>query len=649
MFVTDNDFSPISRLVEGSIVSDASCEVKRLLLLVQKDSYSFPRDALWPLTNLDLDRWWDKLFRVYAGRRNEENNIILCEQIGDNGELAPFGPLFFCGKKQAFFHPPCPHCGSPLEQCYDDTTLSGLGLELYSGSLKRYLFCPSCFSLKGVSEFYEYSLTPSRRKTVRDHLTLLRSLGALETGVDAQTRFPCADCGMHSKCYGAEVNVLSNISIFSFYPFRFLIYDAACVNIIDFLALLSGASFFEIEGRLNSQNDLLRKRCLEAARRNPRDTIPFMFRDKSRLFLEILHRKAALLFELYRILLDGVESGIHPKMELSPLGIWIRFKDREDVLPPLWEFELQTLSLSPMRSGFPHPLETTPCDALQFMARVWFCAFLVNKRQSVRSVHQSLRGRMEKLLKEGNAFQQRPMWKSDPAFSPAQNFWDQENTALDEPCLQLWERVLAMGESMLRGAMPSAPAWPNTEFERDFEDLRENIRSELLRERQSSVANPAAHREAAIAGILSGLIIKWRSQEHAGNIEKTVFIASNEKMAQENSFITPLGDGNTERLNEKPSEQSLFAKSADVDEGELQRTVISSLEAMERLPSAPGSEPQTIHEEGTGNELVGLEKTVILSQQQIERLSSPSDPQDNKDSLAKTRIIRYPKDEGEDG
>jgi hypothetical protein len=135
-FQTISDSDPLTRLVDAKFTTDAGTDLKRVSLLIQKDNYSFTKNSLFPLTNLDIDEFWQRALDFYLNGRFDGSSVVLFRpQLNEERELLPFQPLFFCRLKQAFFHPPCPECGSSLELCDQDDILIAARLLPYSSSL----------------------------------------------------------------------------------------------------------------------------------------------------------------------------------------------------------------------------------------------------------------------------------------------------------------------------------------------------------------------------------------------------------------------------------------------------------------------------------------------------------------------------------
>ena len=201
--------------------------------------------------------------------------------------------------KEVFFHPPCPICGLPLRLCRDDQLLVNAGLQSYSSSTYRYLYCGSCSTL-GDSRFYAYERDHASPPTLQDRWELIRSFASPGVGSDPGTSFPCAHCPERDRCFGPDFAAGSRIVPFSFYPFHLLIFDAFTLNSRDFLSLVAGASPDEVEKRLHPLRDRARIECLADIRRdNPSGETLFPVTDE-RSFLEVLYLKLSFLDDVLR-------------------------------------------------------------------------------------------------------------------------------------------------------------------------------------------------------------------------------------------------------------------------------------------------------------------------------------------------------------
>jgi|GEM_PF-5579040 len=260
--VTDNPFwvvsdaAPFSRVYSAALHSDADKPVLPLFLTVQSDAISNDNTISSLANNVLIEQQWQRLFAIYGPLLEKAALLILQEQVSRENTLLPFDPLFFCREKQAYFPPVCPRCGHALKLCRDDDMLHGHALQSYSTTLRRYLFCDSCI-VAGLSPvFYVLSKMPGDPDIVIDRDGLISFMANPGGGANQdQPVFPCPGCPLRQACYGPEKAVLGRISVFSFYPFFMLVFDAARISARDRGRLTSGEFFTRPEDIATEKND----------------------------------------------------------------------------------------------------------------------------------------------------------------------------------------------------------------------------------------------------------------------------------------------------------------------------------------------------------------------------------------------------------
>ncbi len=252
-FSVISDSDPLARLLEAEFVSDAGSLLKKVFVLLQRDQYLLTKDDQWFPNNRKIVESWQEAFSFYIGANEPSFLILLANQMSEKGKLSPFQSLFYCKTRKLFFHSLCPRCGLSLRQCEDEDLLARSGLQSYSASLKRYLYCPSCFS-QAAPEFYAYELDRSDSPIVKDRRTLIKEQGLLSDQPNGH--FPCGACPNRQGCYGSDQRVLSRIYPFAFYPFYLFVFDAMSLSESDFLRRGQGKSFFAKEPMLSLQAGL---------------------------------------------------------------------------------------------------------------------------------------------------------------------------------------------------------------------------------------------------------------------------------------------------------------------------------------------------------------------------------------------------------
>lgn len=604
--ITDSD--PLARLLGAEFLTDSGSVLKKVFLLVQRDWHFFPSDELKPITNLDIDRSWQRAFSFHARQTQTGSLTILAAQIDEAGRLRAFQPAFFCKSRQLFFSPPCPRCGQPLEQCCQDELLAANRLQLYSSSLTRYLHCSNC-AQTGESGFYTYEPEKFDPPTVRDRWALIREFGSLvERGLRTDS-FPCADCFRRQECYGPESQSLFRIVPLSFYPFYMLIFDAMSLNAADFLALVGGASYGELRRKLNAKRELGRLSFIKSMERESKGEIPVLFESDSMRFGEILYLKLSFLAEFIEGLISDNDGKWGPGVRLNMDRLWVKLPQYGRLLPFLWNFRVSVI-------GFGLDLEEDRCFAgisknnpFHSIGRLWFYAMLANKEQKIAAVYQGL-GDLINRADEAE-------WGRDafaaPVFLPENLFWDPQGKSVSKRWDHLWNKTLNLGWNLLVGHERGEFVFSGKTLLDELNALRSEIKMNLFMQQPEGIADQvSAGENEAIYGILSRILAKWQATAAS---ERTV-PEPQEELAE--TVILSLNG------QEKSKPISPEARPPGLDD-ELQETVIISTSGARRqfppaakeVPrSSPAHQEAASPDEDTGYEILSgddiMAETVIL-------------------------------------
>jgi hypothetical protein len=513
-FYLVSESDPLIRCHEGQFATDAGSAIQKVFLMVQRDQYLLPKDELRPILNPDIDACWQRAFSFHSSGRKDPSLLLLATQISKEGRLVPFRPLFFCKAQRVYFSPACPSCGSPLEQCYDDVLLTERGLQPYSTSLKRYLFCPSCSS-QGPLSFFVYALESADPPGLRDSSALIQEFGKLVTKESPASSIPCAACDRIRMCYGPDRMALSRLVPFSFYPFYALVFQAPSIQAADFLSLLSGATFGELETRLNGRGEPGRIRGLRELNARGVTQAPALYEGDDRNFLEVLYLKLSFLGELIQRFLAEKEISKHPDLRPSLDRIWVSLEEPSGLLPVFWNFRVRLIDLFWNPTGSPSSLPSS--ETFYFLGLSWFYALLVNSKQDMGRVSLSLEGTMSRFFPAGNASPSPARQESfNDTFLPENIFWNPGGKRINPAWNSLWERSLQLGWQLLQAGWKEPP-WAAEGFRKDLEAIRQDIRGRLFSAGPTEAVPSAQPQEReAIAGILLRILGKWRQQAEAG-------------------------------------------------------------------------------------------------------------------------------------
>ena len=512
-FLVIHDTDPLARLVEGQFLTDAGTVLKTVFVLVQKDRYSLTEDALWPVSNVDIEGAWQNGFSFYAGAGSEQHPVVLTAQIDEGSRLAPLAPLFFCKTRQRFFPPLCPKCAQPLQLCRDDAALIHTGLQPYSSSLKRYLWCVSC-GVQNVSDFYVYERDHLDPPGVKDRFALIRELGLSASRPDAVDLLPCGACVAKQECFGSSGLAPSRIVPFSFYPFYMLIFEAMSLNALDFLALLSGAAVKEVEGALTARGESGRVARLKSLEQGGSLETPFLYRNDEKFFLEVLYLKLSFLGDLARSL-PSTSLLQHPDLRLSLDRTWVRLADQSGLLPTFWNFRVEPMDISrPLAEAQP----STPALAkpgVYFLGLAWLLALLVNKRQDMSRIVRAIKQSLGSAPGSRDASVETILAQ---ASDPVNIFWDPDGKCVSPGWVNLWKKALELGWSLLMAGIHDDRAWSRQAFAQQLEDVRKEVMGALSEQVSRARPEPRPADQApppddkAIHDVLLQIMSTWRAQ-----------------------------------------------------------------------------------------------------------------------------------------
>lgn len=642
-FLVVSESGQFARIIEARIKTDAGTNIDPVFLLIQKDEHPLSRDALWPLDNRTIDRYWQNTFTFHSHEKSGSSPLILKDQIDKNGALLPFQPLLYCKFNQTYFPPLCPDCGTVLQQCYNDSMLQKCGLRPYSTSLKRYLFCPSCTGSKEKPDFYVSSLADGDPAFLKDRFELIKEFGRLYGNKNFAGRLPCVNCSRHQECYGPDGLSVSRIVALSFYPFYMLMFKGDLVNGLDFLSLMSGASFEELEDPLKETQQPGRMNCLKVLKQKPSIKTPFFFQNEDRYFLEVLYLKLSFLGELAEALFSELHTLQCPEFGLSMDRIWVKLSDQNRLLPCFWNFKLELLDVI----GSDVPSSSIPqfprSYGFHLLGLVWFYTLLVNGKQGVTQVYPALEEVMEKIVAQNDAnFENYPEVGFPHVLSPENIFFNPDILSVKQDWHKFWKASLGLGFRFIEVGMLGLRDWSMAEFGHKLEHLRQQIKDDLFSTKPFVPAEEPEANDKIIYNILKKIMNARQERGETSSDElKTGHVlpqpdhTADDKTAPDiqedtdvfKTVVLSSDDELTENLTGIEQKQEP-GEAIPVPESEPDETLILTPERLE----PPGMSDNFDHYDED------MEETVILSPDEIEQKLKPSSKSE-EDDLPETVII----------
>ena len=642
--------SPLFHLVHGSYRSPSFKSVKEIFLLVQKDHCSFTEKSI-PFSNSKIDEVWLEALKFEGvADRLEYFDSLFERSVGETETFYPlWQSLFYCEKRKCYFHPPCPQCGKLLELCQHDEILSAAGLPLYTTTLERFLFCPVCHVDRSGSDFFYHDEDDEIWPVVKNLRALVDGFTQLVRNGLGGDGFPCQTCKEQGNCYSSEL-AFQRIKVFAFYPFRLLITDAAQLPAQDFISMLAGASCTEMKKQPYIVREPGRLACLESFRQQGTEGIELFFENDTRRFLEILYLKIAFLEQIARTAFVARKHLKHPDLRLTMDQFWVDFPNVQGLLPSFWNFKVKSIALGVFPSDDISFIKVPESLGLYSLALLWFNTLLVNREQSVGDVQHAL----ATLLNKENDFESAPEFFSSStsgcgAFGPENVFWHPVENQLPPFWLDLWEKVLGLGWSLLQASFGSTH-FSDILFAGEVSKLAGEVKKTLFASRDESVVvQEKDDYDFDILQILLSIKEKWK--------EDTVVVkeeVADEEVADDEVAVELEPDVETTGSTPENTEPASL-------ESDLEKTVILSVEQLDALKEkGDQQDPEDVGKEISGTTGGGdfeagedLEKTVIMnlndlgsmlpdngSTAALEQQDDTPQPQKNADDdLSETVII----------
>ncbi len=529
-FVSEN--GPLSRLIQGRIIAANGDIIESLILQVQKDVPGLNSNHPWSLTNLDVEKIWQNS-KAFHEDSPQSSFLTGFSSKGENS--VPFRSLFYCGKKKTFFHPVCPSCGEFLELCRDDVLLENAGLQKYSFSLDRYLYCPECCKADSSQEFFTPEKKTNEPECVKDWVHLVHEIGMLAEADNSPGNIPCAKCSEHGVCFNDTSVALQCLIPFSFFPFFMFAHKGPLIPATEFLKRVGG-------GPVDNQTV----------------ANSFLFQDQSNQVFEVLYLKLTFLHHLYLLLAGDQDRFPHPDLFLSLEQIWVELNSAQTLLPELWNFQL-----SPLEIGFPTNKDQVPITpkgiTLYSLGITWIAALVTNSRHGKEEICQALTS----LLAENNFSGQEPedtlgKIAGSEQFKAENIFWHPEGQVIPQTFEPYWQQTLSLGLALVETGLKGGEGdWQALDFPGQVEKLAKAIKSQLFAPVEamipaeapsSSKDMPVAENDSAIAGIIDKIAERYAPVEAASippvetypAAEEETVIMSQETFALESKKMAPV-------------------------------------------------------------------------------------------------------------
>ena len=602
--------SPLARLIPAAFTSGLPQSLKDVFLLVQKDQYTFSETRA-PFSNQDIDALWQQTGKATACNDGGPISAALFAPTSGSTGMPLWRSLFYCVPRQRFFHPPCPRCGKLLELCTADGVLTAAGLPAYSSSLQRFLFCPACRGGGGQTEFFAYAAPDTAAPLVKNRLALINEFAQLVGNNKAGEDFPCQDCPRSGECFGTGKQAATRIVPLAFYPFRMIVTPARQLHAGDFLSLISGASGAELAGQLEVAGLPGRAACVKALGGREGGGISLFFQD-ARRFPEVLYLKLALLTQISSAAFPALSHLQHADLRLTLDQFWVDFADYGGPLPYFWNFRARPLALGLTPSPQSAFLKVPEALGIHTLSLLWFNVLAANSSQTARDIAQALADFYEKHQAEAE-----PDFPASAGFSPGNIFWQPVAQQLPAEWLALWQQALELGWSLLRRSCQPAADFSAATFTAQLARLAEEVKQSLFAvEAVPVVAMPAEDSDGAICRILLDIRQKWMAELPTEPAVQEVAADTAGQIAGQAAELPEEEDLEKTVMMSADQLAALMQKGAQPANAPQARVAVDDAPST-TSPMSPADMPAEKTEHSGTNEQAELEKTVMMSADQL--------------------------------
>lgn len=586
-----------SQVIEGRIAMSPSERILPLFLLKQRDDYLMDQDPTIPCTNTTIETLWHRTVRAYSAGAHDQDVMMFPGQRGAEGPVY-FRSLFFCTRAKAFFHPPCPECGSDLVLCTDDRLLNHLALPPFSTSLNRYLYCNNCRASKDLDGFYQFSRAKGEAVFVNDRFNLVQRFNRLKGVVNEH--FPCTDCRWFSECHVTGRMAVDRIAFFAFYPFQMVAMKAFPLQAPAFLKLVSGATLQDVRVHADHKNDLRTVRALESMDASFQGKSGLFFPEGNRSFLEVLFLKLRFTCEAARALKRRSEALDSPVLDITANSIWIKPEASFGLMPWLWGGRVRLVDLPDHQVVDPLSAITVPGSHFHCLASLWFYTFLVNRHQTMEMVYEQLKPVFRLTGQTGACPDNiRKLIEEHPVLSPVNAVWRPPLGPLPEAAAAFWDRIVSIGLMMQTGESRSG-------IDQQLDGLIETIET-LLMEIRDLLFSESQDLPSAGTGNAGAVD---QSLALSPDIQQEVAMVLRSIRAQWMPPFPPADDDTLETVVLSSSEDN---RSTDHFQSHLDKTVVLSPDELKQIRESAVQSTVPVREASPGDGFDDLEKTLVLS------------------------------------
>ena len=345
-FISVSRMDPTGRWLVGVIKSDLNQALLPVCLRVSRDTVSGEEEE--GITNVKIERLWGQEHLLSRNIADYGRSVYRFSSfVSGTGKIKKNFPLLFCKRKRIFFSPVCSYCGRKLTECREDDLLAQVSLQPFSGSIRRYLYCPDC-SPEGRFKpaFFAKELTEAERNNplVTDRFGLMGLWSKLEQGTVDGQNFPCVVCDSFERCFPKEQEMGDAAKVlypFSFYNFFASLRTFAPYNLEHVSDLLGGMPLEELFEMMKHARDEIGMRAVEDLRELTRYRSLYLFSNSEGSQLsasEIFALKLNLYLQIMKLVAAAWNVTKSPLIVINPENFGVSLLEGNQLIPVFWGF-----------------------------------------------------------------------------------------------------------------------------------------------------------------------------------------------------------------------------------------------------------------------------------------------------------------------